>query len=232
MASGRREGTYGLARPFGQRWTRAGFITLLAAALIPGVAGEASSAPDKALKIVALGDSLTAGYNLPQSAAFPTVLQAALRARGHQVEVANAGVSGDTTTGGLARLDWSVPDGTDGVILELGANDMLRGVDPEITHQALDDIISRLKARKIPVLLAGMYASRNLGPGYVQRFDAVYGQLAGKYGLILYPFFLEGVMGEARMTLPDGLHPSERGVRRIVERILPSVESFLTRLGG
>ena len=232
MASGRREGTYGIAQAIGQHWRWVGLIVVLATALTSGVTREASSAPDKALKIVALGDSLTAGYNLPQSAAFPTVLQAALRARGHRVEVANAGVSGDTTTGGLARLDWSVPDGTDGVIVELGANDMLRGVDPEVTRQALDDIVSRLKARNIPVLLAGMYASRNLGPGYVQKFDAIYGELASKYGLVLYPFFLDGVMGEARMTLPDGLHPSERGVRRIVERILPSIETFLTRLGG
>lgn len=192
---------------------------------------QASAAPDGSLRIVALGDSLTAGYGLPDAAAFPRVLQAALAARGHRVEIANAGVSGDTSTGGLARVDWSVPDGTDGVILELGANDMLRGVDPDVTRKALDTIISRLRARNIPVMLAGMYASRNLGPDYVRRFDAIHAELAQKYGLVLYPFFLDGVAGgPARLALPDGLHPSAEGVRLIVERILPSVETFLGRL--
>ncbi|WP_299565323.1 arylesterase [Enterovirga sp.] len=190
----------------------------------------ASAAPGRPLQLVALGDSLTAGYNLPERQAFPAVLEAALRERGRAVTVSNAGVSGDTATGGLARLDWSVPDGTDGVILELGANDMLRGTEPEITRRALEAIISRLKARNIPVLLAGMYASRNLGPDYVKQFDAIYPDLAATYGLVFYPFFLDGVAGEARMTLPDGLHPSAEGVRRIVDRILPSVETFLTRL--
>ena len=194
------------------------------------VGRDASSAPGRNIKLVALGDSLTAGYNLPQSAAFPTVLEAALRARGHAVEVANAGVSGDTASGGLERLDWSVPDGTDGVILELGANDMLRGTNPDITRRALDTIITRLKARNIPVMLAGMYAARNLGPDYVKRFDAIYPDLAQKHGLVLYPFFLEGVAGQARLALPDGLHPSAEGVRVVVERILPAVESFLARL--
>jgi acyl-CoA thioesterase-1 len=183
-------------------------------------------------KLVALGDSLTAGYGLPQAAAFPTVLEAALKARGHQVEIANAGVSGDTASGGLDRLDWSVPDGTDGVILELGANDMLRGTDPAITRRALETIITRLKARNIPVLLAGMLAGRNLGPDYVARFDAIYPDLAKQYGLVLYPFFLDGVAGEARLALPDGLHPTAEGVRIIVDRILPSVETFLARLGN
>ena len=191
-----------------------------------------AAAPGRALRLVALGDSLTAGYGLPQSAAFPTVLEAALKARGHQVTISNAGVSGDTSSGGLERLDWSVPDGTDGVILELGANDMLRGVDPAVTAKALDAIVSRLKARGIPVLLAGMYASRNLGPDYVQRFDAIYPDIAGRYGLVLYPFFLDGVAGEAKLALPDGLHPTAEGVRKVVERILPSVEAFLVRLGG
>jgi acyl-CoA thioesterase-1 len=196
--------------------------------LLPG-GGEARAAPGRPLRIVALGDSLTAGYGLPQSAAFPAVLERALKARGHNVEIVNAGVSGDTASGGLDRLDWSVPDGTDGVILELGANDMLRGLDPAATRRALDAIITRLKARGIPVLLAGMYASRNLGPDYVQRFDAIYRDLAAKHALVLYPFFLEGVAGQRQLNLPDGLHPTAKGVETIVERILPNVESFIAR---
>lgn len=196
------------------------------------VSDEASSAPGRTIRLVALGDSLTAGYNLPQSAAFPSVLEAALRARGHAVEIANAGVSGDTASGGLDRLDWSVPDGTDGVILELGANDMLRGTNPDITRRALDTIVDRLKARNIPVMLAGMYSARNLGPDYVRRFDAIYPDLAEKHGLLLYPFFLDGVAGEPRLSLADGLHPSAEGVRVVVQRIVPTVESFLARLKG
>jgi acyl-CoA thioesterase-1 len=191
--------------------------------------GAVQAAPDRPLRIVALGDSLTAGYGLPQSAAFPVVLERALKARGHNVEIVNAGVSGDTASGGLERLDWSVPDGADGVILELGANDMLRGLDPAAIRRALDAIVTRLKARGIPVLLAGMYASRNLGADYVQRFDAIYRDLAAEHGLVLYPFFLEGVVGQRQLNLPDGLHPTAKGVETIVERILPTVESFLAR---
>jgi acyl-CoA thioesterase I len=158
------------------------------------------------------------------------VLQAALRARGHAVEIANAGVSGDTASGGLARVDWSVPDGTDGVILELGANDMLRGTDPDVTRRALDTIVAKLKDRKIPVMLAGMLAARNLGPDYTRRFDAIYPELAEKHRLVLYPFFLDGVAGETKLALPDGMHPTAEGVKIIVERILPSVERFLGTL--
>lgn len=203
-------------------------FALLALGLMPVT--DAGAAPGRTLKLVALGDSLTAGYNLPGSAAFPTVLEKALRARGHAVEVVNAGVSGDTASGGLDRLDWSVPDGTDGVILELGANDMLRGIDPAVTRRALDAIVTRLRARNIPVMLAGMYAGRNLGPDYVRNFDAIHADLARTYNLVLYPFFMDGVAGEQRLVLPDGLHPSAEGVRRIVERILPTVETFLARL--
>jgi acyl-CoA thioesterase I len=183
------------------------------------------------IRLVALGDSLMAGYELPQSAAFPVVLEKALRARGHNVEVANAGVSGDTTSGGLERLDWSVPEGTDGVILELGANDMLRGIDPRIPRRALEAIVARLKERGIPVMLAGMYASRNLGPDYVTKFDSIYPDIAKEHDLVLYPFFLEGVAGERALNLPDGMHPTQKGVEMIVERIVPTVETFLARLG-
>ncbi|EIM25287.1 arylesterase [Microvirga lotononidis] len=202
------------------------------AAPLPTRAQTPSQPPTqtKPIRLVALGDSLSAGYNLPQEAAFPVVLEKALKAKGHNVEVANAGVSGDTSSGGLDRLDWSVPDGTDGVILELGANDMLRGLDPAGTRKNLETIVERLKSRNIPVMLAGMYASRNLGPDYVQKFDSIYPDIAKKYDLVLYPFFLDGVAGEKSLNLSDGMHPTAKGVEVIVERILPSVESFLARI--
>ena len=158
------------------------------------------------------------------------MLERALKAKGYKVEIANAGVSGDTSSGGLDRLDWSVPDGTDGVILELGANDMLRGLDPAGTRKNLETIVERLKSRNIPVMLAGMVASRNLGPDYVQKFDSIYPDIAKTHDLVLYPFFLDGVAGDRSLNLPDGLHPTAKGVEIIVERILPSVESFLARL--
>jgi len=199
----------------------------LAAMIAPLPAAHAQSNP---IRLVALGDSLSAGYNLPQEAAFPVALERALKAKGYKVEIANAGVSGDTSAGGLDRLDWSVPDGTDGVILELGANDMLRGLDPAGTRRNIEAIVERLKSRNIPVMLAGMYASRNLGPDYVQKFDSIYPDIAKKHDLVLYPFFLDGVAGDRSLNLPDGLHPTAKGVEIIVERILPSVESFLARL--
>ena len=184
----------------------------------------------RAVKLVALGDSLSAGYNLSGSAAFPTVLEKLLRDKGIVVEIANAGVSGDTSQGGLERLDWSVPDGTDGVILELGANDALRGVDPAQTEKALDAIVTRLKARGIAVLLAGMYAPRSNGPDYAARFDALFPRLAEKHGLILYPFFLDGIAGDRVLNQPDLLHPTAEGVRVIATRMLPTLERFLASL--
>jgi acyl-CoA thioesterase-1 len=199
----------------------------LAAMIAPLPAAHAQNNP---IRLVALGDSLSAGYNLPQAAAFPVALERALKAKGYRVEVANAGVSGDTSAGGLDRLDWSVPDGTDGVILELGANDMLRGLDPAGTRKNIEAIVERLKSRNIPVMLAGMYASRNLGSDYVQKFDSIYPDIAKKHDLVLYPFFLDGVAGDRSLNLPDGMHPTAKGVEIIVERILPSVESFLARL--
>ncbi|MCJ2033497.1 arylesterase [Methylobacterium sp. J-068] len=200
-------------------------MALFAALTLGGAVAQAAP-----LKLVAFGDSLTAGYRLPADAAFPAVLERALAARGRTVSIANAGVSGDTTTGGLDRLDWSIPDGTDGVILELGANDMLRGTDPAVTRKALDAMIARLKARGIPVLLAGMRASPNLGPDYVARFDAIYPDLAKTYDLVLYPFFLDGIVGARSLHLEDGLHPNAKGVEAIVGGILPTVETFLDRL--
>jgi acyl-CoA thioesterase-1 len=202
------------------------FVATLASAA-PYAMTEAASRP---IRLVALGDSLMAGYNLPENASFPAVLEKALRAKGHNVEIANASVSGDTSTGGLERLDWSVPDGTDGVIVELGANDMLRGLDPAITRRAIETIVERLRARNIPVMLAGMFASRNLGADYVRRFDSLYRDIAEKYGVVLYPFFLDGIVGDRALNLPDGVHPSAKGVEVIAERILPTVESFLGRI--
>jgi len=213
-----------------QGFVMATLMLVLAAGV--GFSARAQGAAMRPLKLVALGDSLTAGYSLPGEAAFPAVLERALRAKGYAVSIANAGVSGDTTTGGLARLDWSIPEGTDGVILELGANDMLRGIDPNIPRQALDEILARLRERGIPVLLTGMYASRNLGHDYVARFEAIFPDLAKKHGVPLYPFFLDGVAGVRELTLPDGLHPTAKGVQVVVERILPAVERFVAQLAA
>jgi len=182
------------------------------------------------VKIVVLGDSLSAGYGLPAGAAFPERLAAALKAKGIAVNIANAGVSGDTTSGGLARLDWSVPEGTDAVIVELGANDALRGVDPKVTRNALDTIIGKLKQRRISVLLAGMRAPRNMGPDYVRAFDAIYPALAKDHGVPLYPFFLDGVATDPKLNQADGIHPTPQGVDIIVTRMMPTVEAFLSLL--
>jgi acyl-CoA thioesterase I len=202
------------------------FAAALALLMVPFLTGTRAG-PGGPVRLVALGDSLTAGYRLPADAAFPAVLERLLKARGADVTVANAGVSGDTATGGLDRVDWSVPDGTDGVILELGANDMLRGTDPTVTEGALSAIIERLKARGIPVLLAGMRAAPNLGPDYTARFDAIYPALAKRYDLILYPFFLDGIVGDRAQHLDDMLHPNRPGVETIAARMLPTVEIFL-----
>lgn len=200
--------------------------SLLAVALVWG----ATSARAEPIRLVAFGDSLTAGLGLLANQAFPTKLEAALKAGGHDVLIENAGVSGDTATAGLARLDWSIPDGTKGVILELGANDALRGLDPAITEKALDDTLARLKARGIPVLLTGMLAPPNMGAAYKQRFDAIYPALAKKYGVPLYPFFLDGVAGDVKLNQADGIHPLAQGVDIIVARMLPAVEAFLAQI--
>jgi acyl-CoA thioesterase-1 len=194
------------------------------------VLGPVSSfAADGPVKIVALGDSLTAGYGLPAGDAFPAKLAVALKAKGVAVTIANAGVSGDTASGGLGRLDWSVPDGTAAVILELGANDALRGLDPKQTKAALDTILSKLKERRIPVLLAGMLAPRNLGADYARNFDAIFPALASTYGTVFYPFFLDGVAGDAKLNQGDGLHPTAAGVDIIVARIMPKVEELIAQ---
>ncbi|HLF21995.1 MAG TPA: arylesterase [Aestuariivirga sp.] len=179
--------------------------------------------------ILALGDSLTAGLGLEASAAFPTRLEAALKAKGLDVRIVNAGVSGDTAAAGLARLDWALSDAVDGLIVELGANDALRGLDPEQTEAALGAILEKAAARKLPVLIAGMQAPPNLGPDYVAAFDAIYPRLAEKHGAMLYPFFLDGVAAEPSLNQADGIHPNGKGVDIIVERIMPSVEGLIRR---
>lgn len=185
------------------------------------------SAAAEPIRIVGFGDSLMAGYNLGPDEGFPQKLEAALKARGHDVSVANAGVSGDTTSGGLSRLDWSVPDGTDLVILELGANDMLRGVSPQITEENLDRMMASLKARGIGIVLAGMLAAPNLGPDYATAFNGIYPKLAAKYGVPLVPFFLDGVAANPSLQLDDGLHPNAAGVDRMVEGALPVIEPLI-----
>jgi acyl-CoA thioesterase I len=182
------------------------------------------------LHVVALGDSLTAGYGLQAQDAFPARLQAELVRRGLDIVIDNAGVSGDTAADGLARLDWSVPDGTRAVLLELGANDMLRGIDPERTGASLDKMVSRLKARGIAVMILGMRAAPNLGPEFKKAFDGIFPRIAARYGVPLYPFFLDGVAAERSLNQADGMHPTARGVEVIVERLAPSVESFLRSL--
>ena len=183
----------------------------------------------KPVKIVALGDSLTAGLGLPEKDGFVLRLQAALAAKGFAAEIANAGVSGDTAADGLARLDWSVPPGTQAVILELGANDMLRGIRPQVTRDALETILRRLADRHVAVLLCGMRAAPNLGADYGQSFERIYPELAGKYGVLLYPFFLDGVAADLSLMQHDGVHPTAAGVEVIVAHVLPKVEELIAR---
>ncbi len=186
--------------------------------------GPAAAAP---LKLLAFGDSLVHGYGLPDGETFPEQLEAALRARGQEVEVINGGNSGDTTAAGLARLDWALADEPDAVLVEFGANDGLRGLDPAETGANLDAILTRLKGEGLPVLLAGMLAPRNLGADYAAEFDALYPRLAEQHGVAFYPFFLEGVAMESALNQADGIHPNAEGVRVIVESILPHVVRLL-----
>jgi acyl-CoA thioesterase-1 len=202
-------------------------VQLAALALIVALALAARPAAARTLHLVALGDSLTAGFGLPPGQGFAEALQKALRAKGFDVEVANAGVSGDTAADGLARYDWGVPEGTDALIVELGANDMLRGLDPAAVKAALAAILTRARAAHIATLLAGMRAAPNLGPDYQARFDAIYPDLAKQFGVTLYPFFLDGVAADPKLNQKDGLHPTREGVERIIANILPSVEALL-----
>lgn len=193
-------------------------------------AHAANQEAGRKIHIVAFGDSLTAGFGLNPGQGFPDVLQMALKARGHNVEVINAGVSGDTTAAGLARLDWAVGEEADAVIVELGANDALRGQPPAETRANLDTILTRLRARGLPILVAGMRSPENWGSDYRDRFDAIFADLAAKHGALLYPFFLAGVATDPKLNLPDGLHPNQRGIAIIVEGILPKVEALIDRV--
>lgn len=204
------------------------FTTPLAALFFVISNGPAES--DAVLRLVAFGDSLTAGYQLPPGADFASRLEVRLREQGRDVEVVNAGVSGDTASAGLARLDWTLNGQVDGVILELGANDALRGIDPKVTRAALEDLVKQFKAREIPVLLAGMLAPPNLGDEFGQAFNRIFPDLNEKYDVEFYPFFLEGVAVESNLKLADGMHPNEAGVDVIVENILPTVERLIARI--
>lgn len=206
-------------------------------ALVLGLASLPAGAQQaRPVSIVALGDSLTAGYGLGPGDAFPVRLQAALKAKGLDVTVQNAGVSGDTSSGGLERLDWAVGEGVDAVILELGANDALRGIDPAVTRRNLDAIITRLKEKRIAVLLTGMLAPPNMGSTFAAAFNPIFPELAAKHGVLFDPFFLEGVAADSTLNLADGMHPNARGVEAIVRRILPKVEELIaevrSRRGG
>lgn len=200
------------------------------ACFLTAMSGAAVAQPAREVRILALGDSLTAGYGLPRAEGFVAQLQAALRGRGIPATVLDAGVSGDTSAGGRARLDWALADRPDVAIVALGGNDLLRAIDPANTYANLNDIITRLKGRNIPVLLAGMLAPRNLGAEYVAAFDGAYQRLAREHDVLFYPFFLDGVAGEAALNQPDGIHPNGRGVAVMVERIMPSVEALLARV--
>lgn len=191
-----------------------------------------NAAAAQTVTVLALGDSLTAGYGLQPSDAFPVKLEAALRAKGHDVTVINGGVAGDTALDGASRLEWALSDEVDAVIVEFGANDALRGLPVPQAEQALDRLLGKLGERKLPVLLAGMRAPPNLGPEYQAAFDGMYARLAEKHGTLLYPFFLDGVAAEVKLNQADGMHPNPAGVDVIVQRILPDVERLLGQVAA
>ncbi len=211
-----------------RRWLAALLLTLVP--VLGSPAWAASNAGTAPIRILALGDSLTAGLGLEQADSFPAQLQRVLRAKGYHVRVINAGVSGDTTRDGLARLNWVLAAKPDAVIVELGANDALRGVDPALTRANLDKILHTLRQRGLPVLLAGMLAPPNMGKAYADKFDPIYPALAIKYGTVFYPFFLDGVATRATLNQSDGMHPNARGVEVVVQHILPAVEKLLARV--
>lgn len=204
------------------------FIVICAATFT----GISAKAQDRTLQLVGFGDSLMAGYQLPPTESYTAQLEAALKAKGINVAITNAGVSGDTTSGGLARADWSVPDGTDGVILELGANDALRGIPPAESEKNLDAMLSGFKARNIPVLLVGIMAPPNMGEDYAKSFNPIFPRLAEKHNVPLYPFFLDGVVLDDALKLDDKMHPNAKGLAVMVEKSLPAVESFITTIGA
>lgn len=200
---------------------------LAALPLVLALSVTPARAAGEPLTILALGDSLTAGLGLEQNEAFPAKLEQALKAKGLDVKVINAGVSGDTAVQGAARLDWSLTDDVKAVIVELGANDALRGLDPAQAGAALKEIVGKLQAKKLPVLVAGMRSPPNLGPDYGKAFEAIYAQFAGQEGVLLYPFFLDGVAADPKLNQQDGMHPTAAGVDVIVARIMPQVEALI-----
>jgi acyl-CoA thioesterase-1 len=196
---------------------------VVAIAVMPG----ARAAP---ARLLVLGDSLSAGFGLAHADGFEVQLEAALRAQGHDVRIIDGAVSGDTTAGGLARLEWTLGDGADAAIIELGANDGLRGVDPAVTEKNLTTILDRLAAKHIPVLLTGMYAMPNLGADYAAAFRAVFDRLGKRPGVLYDPFFLDGVAQVPSLNQPDGMHPNPEGVKQIVARLLPLVDRLLAEV--
>lgn len=216
-----------LARLIGQMVAAIAIVNMIGPAVPSAMA---ASSRDAAVRIVVLGDSLTAGFGVESGKAFPDQLARLLKAADHNVEIVNAGVSGDTTAGGLARLDWSVPEGTDAVIVELGANDMLRGLPPAQARLNLDAILTRLKSRGIEILLAGMRASRSLGEPYANAFDRLYPELAEAHDILLYPFFLSGVALDPNLNQPDGLHPTAEGAAVIARKMQADVEALIVRV--
>ena len=209
---------------------RVSLVALLVAILLCAAALPKSEAKEQEMVIVALGDSLTAGLGLPQSESFPAKLEATLKAQGRNVTMVNAGVSGDTVSAALDRLDWALPPNTSAVIVELGGNDALQGLPPAEIETSLAKIIERVKAKGLPVLIAGMESPRNMGKDYVDQFHAIYRDLAERYGALLYPFFLDGVALDPGLMQEDGIHPNAKGVDRIVQGILPKVDELLTQV--
>ena len=205
-------------------------LMLFAAALVCALMSRPTEAKDEKMTIVAFGDSLTAGLGLPDNASFPAQLGTALKARGKDVSVVNAGVSGDTTSAALQRLDWALPQDASAVIVELGGNDALQGIPPEGTKASLAKIIEAVQAKGLPVLLAGMEAPRNMGKDYVDAFHAVYPALAAQYGVVFYPFFLDGVALDDGLMQEDGIHPNAKGVAKIVASIMPKVDELLAQV--
>ncbi len=212
-------------------WLLAFATAAMAFLAIPGTAANGQTVPDKdEIAILAFGDSLMAGFHIPPDKSFPAQLQAALRDKGYPVRVLNSGVSGDTAADGLARLDWSLDEKVDGAIVEFGANDALRGIDPKITARSLEAILKSLKDRNIALLLAGMEAPRNWGKDYDDAFRGMYPRLAQEYGTLFYPFFLKDVATVPSLNLADGLHPTPEGVAIIVRNILPEAEKLIARI--
>jgi acyl-CoA thioesterase-1 len=209
---------------------RVSLVALLVAILLCAAALPKSEAKEQETVIVALGDSLTAGLGLLQSESFPAKLEATLKAQGRNVTVVNAGVSGDTVSAALDRLAWALPPNTSAVIVELGGNDALKGLPPAQIEASLAKIIERVKAKGLPVLIAGMESPRNMGKDYVDQFHAIYPDLTERYGAVLYPFFLDGVALDPALMQEDGIHPNAKGVERIVQGILPKVDELLAQV--